>query len=219
MKKLYGDEYVQSYKGKSPFRLRRLCKYMAVENTFRVADFGCGNGMLMELIAPKVKSYTGIDFSESFIEAANEKKKQLSIKNAHFVCADINEFCQNHLKAFDAGFAMDFSEHLDDEEWAQILLNIRRSIRPKGKLYIHTPNAYFFLEKMKSRNFIFKQLPGHVAVRTPEHNAFIIKAAGFDVKQQLLIGHYNMFKIIHPFSYIPVLGKYFQARIFIEAIA
>ena len=114
---------------------------------------------------------------------------------------------------------MDLSEHIYDVEWIQILEKIRKSIKPDGKLYLHTPNAEFFLERMKSRNFIVKQLPEHIAVRSPEHNASILREAGFKIRHIWLIPHYNILRIVHPLSYIPVLGKYFNARIFIEATA
>lgn len=217
LKELHGEEYVESYKRKSLVRLERLVKYMTMDSTCSVADFACGNSMLMELVAPRVKSYIGIDFSEPFIKAANEKKEKLSIANAEFVCADINEFCQRYQNAFDIVFAMDVSEHVYDHEWGQILRSIRKSMKPSGKLYLHTPNAEFFLEKMKSKNFIIKQFPEHVAVRTTEHNCSMLSAAGFNLERIRLLPHYNILRVVHPLSYFPVVGKYFKARIFIEA--
>lgn len=217
LKALHGKKYVESYKRKSPLRLERLVKYVRIDRTFNVADFACGNSMLMEIISPKVKSYTGIDFSDPFIEAANEKKERLSIKNATFVCADINDFCQYNEKNFDVGFAMDFSEHVYDQEWSKILRSIRMSLKDNGKLYLHTPNAEFFLEKMKSKDFLVKQFPEHIAVRTIEHNIVMLKDAGFNVVQVHFVPHYNILRVVHPLSYFPFFGKYFRARIFIEA--
>ena len=219
LKQLHGEEYVESFNKQSPLRLIRLIDYIKVNSTYSVADYACGNGMLMEFIAPKVKSYTGIDFSEPFIRAANEKKEKLSIKNAEFVCSDIKEFCQLRENIFDVGFAMDFSEHVYNEEWAQILKSIKKSLKQNGKLYLHTPNAEFFLEKMKSKNLIFKQFPEHIAVRTPEKNASILRESGFNVEHIWLIPHYNLLKLVHPISYIPGVGKFFKARILIEATA
>ncbi len=219
LKQLYGKAYIESFNKQSPKRLLRLIDYIKVYRTYSVADYACGNGMLMEFIAPKVKSYTGIDFSEPFIRAANEKKEKLSIKNAEFVCSDIKEFCQIHENIFDVGFAIDFSEHVYDKEWSQILISIKKSLKQNGKLYLHTPNAEFFLEKMKSKNIIFKQFPEHIAVRTPEKNASILREAGFNVEHIWLIPHYNILKLVHPISYFPVVGKFFKARILIEATA
>ncbi len=217
LKELYDKSYVDLYKHKSPLRLNRLLKYIKLDSTFNVADFGCGNGIIMDAIAPKVKSYIGVDFSDLFIKAANERKEQLIITNAEFVCTDINIFCQRNQNVFDVGFAMDFSEHVYDEEWKKILISMRKSLKPDGKLYLHTPNAEFFLEKMKSKNLIIKQFPEHIAVRTPEHNTLLLRQAGFNKIKVWLIPHYNILRIVHLLSYIPVLGRYFNARIFIEA--
>jgi 2-polyprenyl-3-methyl-5-hydroxy-6-metoxy-1,4-benzoquinol methylase len=219
LRRLHGDEYVESFKRQSPVRLARLLKYMKIDSASCVADFACGNGLLMELIAPKVNSYTGVDFSEPFIKAANERKENLSMKNAEFVCSGIDEFSRGHIETFDVAFAMDFSEHVYDAEWVRILVSIRKSIKPNGKLYLHTPNAQFFLEKMKRRNFIVKQFPEHVAVRTPEHNVALLKGAGFKVEHVWLIPHYNVLRVLHALSILPAVGRYFEARILIEATA
>lgn len=219
LKQLHGDEYVEAYEKKLPMRLERLLGYMRLDKTVRAVDFACGNAMLMELIAPRVKSYTGVDFSEPFIRVANEKKTRLSIENADFVCADINDFCSQRLQTFDVAFAMDVSEHIYDAEWLATLKSIRSSLKPNGRLYIHTPNAEFFLERMKDKGIIVKQFPEHIAVRTPEHNAALLKEAGFKIEQIRLIPHYNILKVVHPLSYVPGIGRFLKARIFIEAIA
>ena len=39
-----------------------------------VADFGCGNGVLLELVAPRVREYVGVDFSEEFVRAAERRR-------------------------------------------------------------------------------------------------------------------------------------------------
>jgi len=217
LKKLHGEQYVEAYKNNSPMRLQRLLGYIAIDSTLSVAEYACGNGMLMEIIAPKVKSYVGVDFSEPFIRAANIKKEALAIKNAEFVCSDISEFCRWHVNTFDVCFAMDVSEHIYDEEWVKILKSIKESLKPGGRLYVHTPNAEFFLEIMKSRDLIFRQLPEHIAVRTPGYNASLLREGGFDIKHIWSIPHYNVLRLIHPLSYLPVIGNFFKARILIEA--
>ncbi len=219
LKKLHGKQYVESFeKNQSQFRVERLVDSIRLEPKYRVVDFGCGNGMLLPFLANKVKMYTGVDFSEEFISLANRKKEQLSISNAEFICSDILKFCKENNNRYDVAFAFDFSEHIYDKDWLAILTAIKESLKPGGRLYMHTPNADFFLEKMKRHNFIVKQFPEHIAVRNPEENAVLLKKAGFKIKQMDLIPHYNTLKILHFFSFIPFLGKFFKARIFIEAI-
>lgn len=217
LKKLHGKKYVESFaKKQSKSRLERLVNSVQLSSDFKVADFGCGNGMLFHCISNKVDSYTGIDFSEEFIDAA--KKQYRSTSNVEFVCADIAEFCSKNKEVYDLAFAMDLSEHVYDEEWVDILIAIRSSLKNQGKLYIHTPNAEFFIEIIKKHNFILKQFPEHVAVRDIDNNCHLLKKAGFEIKKIDLIPHYNILKFIHLMSFIPAIGKYFKARIFIEAI-
>jgi len=220
LKKLHGKEYVESFeKNQSKFRLERLINSLELKPSYDVVDFACGNAMMLPLISNKVSTYTGVDFSEEFIRAAENNKQMLGISNAEFACEDVSKFCSTHRDAFDVAFTMDFSEHVYDDEWIEILKAIRSSLKSGGVLYLHTPNADFFLEKMKAKNILVKQFPEHIAVRSPTENCDLLMKAGFKIRTIELIEHYNILRFLHLFSFIPFIGKWFKARIFIEAIA
>ena len=219
LKQMHDEEYVAAFKRHSTSRLKKILDYIQMNSGLDIVDYACGNALLMELVSPTAKSYTGVDFSEPFIREANLKKQKLGLNNANLLCSDISDFCQNFQESFDAAFAMDFSEHVYDDDWLNILKDIRKTLRPGGKLYIHTPNAEFFIEIMKSRNFILKQFPEHIAVRSPQENSDLLERAGYKVSRLWLIPHYNAMKYVHFLSYIPIIGKLFKARILIEASA
>lgn len=69
------------------------------------------------MVAGRVQSYTGVDFSSDFIVAAQAHQSASGITGARFVCADILDFCTDNPATFDVAFAMDFSEHVYDETW------------------------------------------------------------------------------------------------------
>ena len=191
---------------------------MRLDARDKVSDFGCGSGLLMPYVAPLVHSYTGVDFSQPFIELANAKKESLGMANASFQCTSVEAFCSANQNAFDTAFALDVLEHVYDEDWRSILKSIRSSLTDEGRLYIHTPNARFFVEIMRKHNFILKQFPEHVAVRTPEENVALLENAGFRVARMLLLPSYTFLRMVHPLSYVPLVGGYFKARIFVEAV-
>ena len=83
---------------------------------------------------------------------------------------------------------------------------------------MYTPNGNFFLEIMKRKNFIFKQFPEHIAVRSARQNIILLEKAGYEIKGIKFLSHYNILKHINIFSFIPWLGSYFQARLFIIAV-
>lgn len=217
LRRLYGQEYVNRFETlMSPKRLSRLIPLMTFREGDIVADFACGSGMMLENIKDRIHFYYGVDFSSEFIAAANVRKTRLDAKNAEFFCESIHTFCKRYHEKFDVGLALDFSEHVYDEEWLEIVKSIRTSLKPYGRLYLHTPNAEFFLEVMKARNFIVKQFPGHVAVRTAHENAEILWEAGFSSVKVTFLRHYNILSLLRPLSIFPVFGKYFRARLFIE---
>ncbi len=219
MKKMYSKDYVESFNsGQSPYRLGRLLKYLELSDEFIVADFGCGNGMLLDYIKDMVQSYFGVDFSPHFINVARNRQAIKGISNADFFCESIESFCSRYPEKFDAGFVMDFAEHVYDEDWLDILTAIWCSLKPGKKLYLHTPNAEFFVEKMKKWNFLLRQFKEHVAVRDVQENVRMLESVGFSVSSVLLLPHYNILRCIHILSFIPLIGKYFKARIFIIAL-
>lgn len=220
LKDFYGKKYVETFGvQQSQQRLARLLPLMNLQASDEVVDFACGNGMLLPLIAERVSTYTGVDFSEDFIAAAQARQTASGITGAQFVCADILAFCAQYPAKFDVAFALDFSEHVYDAAWVTILKAIKTSLKPGGRLYLHTPNATFFLEKMKARNFIIKQFPEHIAVRTPEHNVRLVEESGLLIHEVHLLPHYNVLRFLHGLSRLPWVGQFFKARIFLEAVS
>jgi SAM-dependent methyltransferase len=210
LRALHGAAYVPKYEGLyRQSRLDRLLPRFHLTTEDSVLDIGCGSGFL----APQVRSYTGIDFSQPFIDRATELNS--SIPNATFRCVDLTALPAEPAR-FDVLFALDVAEHVPDEPWLELLTAARTILRPGGRFYIHTPNAAFVLERMKARNLLVKQFPEHVAVRNPDQHTALLSRAGFQVEVQG-IAHYNVLRVVHPLRHLPLVGPAFVARLLIVA--
>ena len=218
-KDLHSGDYVEKYESKPISRISRLAEMMRLDRrTTRLVDLACGNAMLLDVVHDKVASYTGVDFSEDFIAAAHKRAARLGIVNCEFHCGDIVRFCASHPEEFDVATAFDFSEHIYDDDFVSIFSAVHASLKPGGRLYLHTPNLDFFMERMRDSSFILHQRPEHIAVRNISQNIALLHRAGFaptGIRSQF-IAHYNILKLLHPLRRLPWLGKYFEARIFIE---
>src|SRR5262245_28337576 len=117
LRAIYGPEYVSQYDPHALVRMRRLVPFLELSSDQTVADFGCGNGVLLELIGGRVHEYVGIDFSQAFIRAAEQRRDARGLRNGTFHCSEIVSFCAQHPNRFDAGFALDFSEHVYDDQF------------------------------------------------------------------------------------------------------
>lgn len=219
LREIYTEDYVSQYQHHDSYRLRRLMSRLHITRQHDVVDFACGNAMLLDLLAGKFKSYTGVDFSAEFIRSSEKKLARYPNQAIEFHCMDITQFGEKFPQRFDAGFAMDFSEHVYDEDWLAILQGMRLSLKPGAQLYLHTPNARFFLEIMKAKGWGLKQVEGHIAVRDMAANCKLLEQAGFSISERHYLPHYNILRYLHPFSHLPWLGTYLQARLFIVARA
>jgi cyclopropane fatty-acyl-phospholipid synthase-like methyltransferase len=148
---------------------------------------------------------------------AQERARAAGCANAYFHLGDITEFARMHPGEFDVAFALDISEHVPDTEWAAIVSSLHTALKPGGLAICHTPNLDFFVERMKDRNFLLRQFPQHVAVRTLERNAAFFQQAGFSRIQATTLPHYNILRLLDPLSRLPVVGRYFAARVLIVA--
>ncbi|MBN2225320.1 MAG: class I SAM-dependent methyltransferase [Deltaproteobacteria bacterium] len=214
-KDFYEGEYVGDFERQPVDRLRRLLPLLGLGKDDKVVDFACGNGMLADVIHDRVGDYTGVDFSRAFIAAAGRRAELLGITNVRFVCDDIVRFCARHRDTFEKAFTMDFSEHISDDDFMSIYSSIFGSLKEGGTLYIHTPNGDYFIETLK-RIGILRQFPEHIAVRNAPRYRELLEKVGFRDITIRHIAHYNVLKYLHFLSYLPFVGKFGKARLFME---
>jgi 2-polyprenyl-3-methyl-5-hydroxy-6-metoxy-1,4-benzoquinol methylase len=179
-----------------------------------VADLACGNGLLLELIHERVAHYHGVDFSSEFIEEA--RRERARIRNGEFHCQSIEDFCEEHPGQIDRAFALDFAEHVYDDQLLGVARSIRSCLREDGRLYVHTPNLDFVLEQLKA-GALLRQFPEHVAVRDERSNVEIFRQAGFARVEVAHLPHYlPALAWLHVCSRVPGLGRFLRARLFLE---
>jgi 2-polyprenyl-3-methyl-5-hydroxy-6-metoxy-1,4-benzoquinol methylase len=218
LKKLHGDEYAERFeRTHGRRRLLQLIPYMQLNNGQDVVDFGCGNGLLAAEIHSRVQTYTGVDFSAPFIELAVARAASLGATNVRFVHSTIEDFCRQSPERFDVAFAFDFSEHVYDDMWIEIARGIRHTLKPGGTLYVHTPNAGFIVERIKTGQILLKHSPEHVAVRSMADNVRLLESAGFEILNRQFVAHYNVLRFLHALTPLPYFGQFLQARLFITA--
>jgi len=216
IRELYREDYVSRFGALPVNRLSRLIPLLFLQPDDVVADFACGSGMMLGLIHDKIAYYHGVDFSAEFIEASRRNQYDQGIQNACFHCEAIGDFCDTNPESFDKGFAMDFSEHVYDDDWLDVLQSIKGGLKLGGRFYLHTPNADYLVEILKKHG-VLPQQPEHIAVRNAQENVRLLEHAGFrDVRVDYLPHYERRQAWLHIFSFLPIVGRYFRARLFIS---
>jgi len=104
-----------------------------------VLDIACGTGYGMYLMSFWAKTVTGYDYDELAIK---EAKRDFEMKcPAYFEVKDLEkdlDFKNNLTKRFDVVTSFETLEHLKNP--IEVILNIKRHLRPNGMFYFSTPN-------------------------------------------------------------------------------
>jgi ubiquinone/menaquinone biosynthesis C-methylase UbiE len=133
------DEF-RDNRGVTP-RKQRLVDLINPREGMRLLDAGCGRGEQLLACARKGAAVAGVDYSQAAIEITCETLSD-------FPDADIREADLTSLpwpdETFDKVMSDDVVEHLDEDQTAESLAEIRRVLRPGGSLVLHTaPNLRF----------------------------------------------------------------------------
>lgn len=141
---------------------RLRCPWIAtlLPSPSRVLDMGCGAGFLSHDMAKLGHEVVGIDLSEESLAVA---RKLDSTQKIHYVKADVTK-TPLESASFDAIFAMDLLEHLEDP--AALIREASRLLKPKGFFFFHTFNRTFlsWLMVVKGVEWCIKNTPPQLHV-------------------------------------------------------
>lgn len=148
-------------------------------------DIGCNHGYGSQVIAGKAASVTGIDISQEAIAIAQQNN---SMSNLQFMLAQADKLPFPDAN-FDAAVSFQVIEHIGDTN--AYLAEIRRVVKPGGKVIFTTPNKVIRLAAGRApwnRYHVREYTPGELAaVLRPVFESVTIsgiyaKAAIYDVE-------------------------------------
>ena len=131
---------------------------LALNKNDKVLELGCGTGRLSLNVAPKVKSFTGIDISEKTIEKA---KEHLHFDNIKLLCADFLEYTFN--EKFDLVFSSLTFMHI--KEKLEAIAKISSLLNPNGRVVISLDkNRETYIEYGTRKLEIYPDSPEEIVV-------------------------------------------------------
>lgn len=118
-------------------RYKFVSKMLEGKNT--VLEIGCWDGTCSILVAKNVKKLIAIDFYKKHVR--NAKKFIANHQNnIDFIGSDFLDFDQKLVNKFDAIYAIDVFEHIDQKQEKIFFENIKRYLKKDGVTIIGTPS-------------------------------------------------------------------------------
>lgn len=124
----------------------------------RVADIGCGGGILSESMARAGADVTGIDLSKAAIDIARLHAMEASI-SVDYQCISTEEFASANAGLFDVITCMEMLEHVPEP--AEIVSACSALLKPGGSAFFSTlnRNGKSWLFAIVGAEYILQLLP------------------------------------------------------------
>ncbi|MFC1711791.1 class I SAM-dependent methyltransferase [Patescibacteria group bacterium] len=114
-----------------------------------ILDLGCGNGQHSLKVAKKCNKVIGLDYNKKQLEIAKNTAKDQKIKNIQFKNFNAEKKITFKSNFFNKVLCLDVLEHINNRK--QLLLEIRRVLKPKGVLFITAPNKQTAWKKLQKK--------------------------------------------------------------------
>ncbi|HXM55802.1 MAG TPA: methyltransferase domain-containing protein [Candidatus Dormibacteraeota bacterium] len=139
----------------------------------RLLDVGAGTGRVLEELR-RMGTATGLDLDDDALRFCRRRGLDAAIKANLLALPFAGE-------TFDVAIALDVLEHIEDHVGA--LREVRRSLRPGGRLFIFVP-AYPWLWSLQD------EVSHHVRRYTARTLRTAVRDAGFEIEK---LSHFNVF--------------------------
>lgn len=150
-----------------------------------VLDVGCANGAHTVKTARQVKRVIGIDYDVSQLTLAADTVRRRGLDNVHLFAWDLTRAFPFADASFDAVLFLDVLEHLEPR--LDVLREIRRVLKPQGRLLVSAPNRDTSWRRRLRRAGLFAFSDGdHKVEYTREELLAELRAGGFAVDGPVL---------------------------------
>lgn len=199
-------------------RLLRLVSRLELCPDHSVLDLGCGHGLLAPLLEDTAGAYLGVDRKETNVRIARERAAGQNLHRARFERAEMLDYLRQSALRFDKVLLIDVDYMIDHARLLEILQHARAALTPGGKLYLHTVNGAYFLERLRDAGLIARDKTLWPYVRTAEDYRRLLAESGFGHVKATGLGHFLApLRWLNPLMAVPGMGSLFAARLFIVA--
>lgn len=169
----------------NPVRAAFVAERVALHGA-RVADVGCGGGLLSEALARAGAAVVGIDLGAALIDVARLHLHESGLQVDYRVCSS-TELAAAEPAGFDAVCCMELIEHVPDP--AALVTDLAALLKPGARLFLSTLNRTpaSFAAAIVGAEYLLRLLPRgthhYAQFLRPSELAALLRQAGLELEE------------------------------------
>lgn len=179
-------------------QVQRTVERIAATRPRRVLEIGCGTGLLLFPLAPRVSGYVGTDFSTVALDFVQQQLNRLGTEYAHVTLLRrlAEDFSSFEPGSFDTVVLNSVVQYLPSiQELARILELALTVLEPGGKIFLGDLRSYGLLEALHTSIELFRA-PNSLAIGELQER--IQKQIAQEQELTLTPAFFSRFKELHP---------------------
>ncbi len=157
------------------FEFLNFQKMVTLTNQSEVLEIGCGNGRWAISIAPKVKKYTGVDFSGYALKIAQRAAEKHGIKNVEYFETEATEFVPD--RKYDIIYLSGVTQYMEAESIEKMLDNLLPHCNSETVIIDRSTVAIEKRQVMSTEKY-------YSIFRTPSELAQVMEKYGYKLVRQ-----------------------------------
>ena len=198
-------------------RMDQVLKMVQPRKNDTILDLGCASGATAHFCSQFGAQVIGVDNSPLAIRKA---KGLFSHTDIQFLEREVSDLHGMEDESFDKVVATDLVEHITQDVFEKMVREAYRVLKKGGSIAIYTPNPAHIIEIMKARNFILKQNPTHIDLKTMKRIVDTLNRYNFRIGMRYYTASFlPVFKCIeYLLKPLPLVGRYFRYRICVTGL-
>ena len=173
------EELYKKFEYPNQYRVDYLEKDIGIQKDWKILDYGCGYGFLMEMLLKRGYDVKGCEISEDRLNVIRNRQGNLDRIYTFNLLETGTEIPKELEGRFDCVLSFHLIEHITSP--VLFLKKLKGLIKPGGYLLMEMPNISNILMELSPEFNNYNYIRDHVAYYTPELMKSLCEKAGFTV--------------------------------------
>lgn len=183
------EDVYRKFEYQNKYRVNYLINDIKIDKNWKILDYGCGYGFLMEMLIDDGYDVEGVEISEDRLKVIKQRQGNLD-RVRKFNLLNDEKIPDELIEKYDCVMLFHVIEHITSP--VDFLKKVKKLIKKDGFIFMEMPNIDNILMKLSQDFNDYNYFRDHVAYYNPSIMKKLCECAGYSVLKQKGVQTYGL---------------------------